>query len=423
MSHTDFLSLVRDRGFIHQTTDDAGLTKLLTSGTPATAYIGFDCTAKSLHVGSLIPIMLLYWWQQTGNKPIVLMGGGTTKVGDPSGKDASRPQLTDAIIAENMASIKTVFAKFLTFGDNNTDALMVNNDAWLSELSYIDLLRDVGPHFSINQMLTMESVKRRLDSQSHISFLEFNYMILQAYDYVELNKRHGCRVQMGGSDQWGNIVQGIELNRRLRAETTEGDNTVDELFGITSPLLTTASGAKMGKTANGAVWLNEDMLSPYDYWQFWRNAEDADVGKFLKLFTILPMDEIAKLEALQGAEINEAKKVLATEATALLHGREKAEHAAKTAQETFEQGANSAGLPEVAVAKAELEAGIPAFKLFQMAGLANSGGEARRLVKGGGARLNDVQITDAEQNINADDLTDGQLKISAGKKRHVLIKI
>lgn len=414
----NFISICRERGFFHQLTDEEGLLSLLKKGTPVPAYIGFDCTAKSLHVGSLLQIMLLRWWQKTGNKPIVLMGGGTTKIGDPSGKDTSRPQLQDSDIQANMDSIKGVFKPFLTFGDSASDAVMVNNDEWLSKLSYIDLLRDVGRHFSVNQMLTMESVKRRLESESHMSFLEFNYMILQAYDFVELNQRYGCRVQMGGSDQWGNITQGTELNRRMA-----GDGSNDELFGITSPLLTTAAGKKMGKTESGAVWLNADMCSPYNYWQFWRNTEDADVGKFLKLFTELPMEEIARLESLEGAEINEAKKVLANEATTLLHGAESAKEAAETAQKTFELGATGDALPEVTVETAELEAGIPAFKIFQLAGLAESGKKARQLIQGGGARVNDVKVEDENAAIALSDMTaEGHIKLSAGKKKHALIK-
>lgn len=412
----DFLNIARERGFLHQTTDEEGLKAYL-SKAGGVAYIGFDCTAPSLHVGSLLQIMLLRWWQKCGHKPIVLLGGGTTKIGDPSGKDASRPALTDADIAGNMAGIKQVFEKFISFGDGQADAKMVNNDDWLRELNYVSFLRDYGRHFSVNRMLTMDSVKLRLERDQHLSFLEFNYMILQAYDFVALNKEHGCRVQLGGSDQWGNIVMGIELDRRARGD----DEAKDTLFGITSPLITTASGAKMGKTADGAVWLNENQCSAYDYWQFWRNAEDADVGKFLKLFTELPMAEIAKLEALEGAEINEAKKVLATEATALLHGREAAEKAAATAQQTFEQGGVGGDLPEVAINESELAEGIAGYALLVKAGFAASNGEARRLVKGGGARLNDEAFGE-DFVLNTDGWNESQMKLSAGKKRHALLK-
>jgi tyrosyl-tRNA synthetase len=416
MPHSDFLSIIKSRGFLHQLTDESGLAEYLK--TPGgIAYIGFDCTAPSLHVGSLVQIMLLRWWQKCGHKPVVLMGGGTTKIGDPSGKDEARPALTDELINTNMAGIKQVFTQFLTFGEGKSDAVMVNNDAWLSSLNYLDFLRRIAPHFSVNRMLTMDSVKLRLEREQPLSLLEFNYMVLQAYDFVELNQRINCRVQMGGSDQWGNIVQGIELSRRTSA------GKAPEVFGITSPLMTTSSGAKMGKTASGAVWLNADLLSPYDYWQFWRNTEDADVGRFLKLFTELSLEEIAKLETLQGAEINEAKKILATEATALLHGREAAEKAAKTAQETFEAGGTSADLPEVALPAAEIASGIPAHKLFMLAGLATSGGEARRLIAGKGARVNDTVIETAEQQITRADITaEGYIKLSSGKKKHVLAK-
>lgn len=414
MAQLDFLSIIKSRGYLHQCTDEITLGQLLATQQAIPAYIGFDCTAKSLHVGGLLQIMLLRWWQKCGNKPIVLMGGGTTKVGDPTGRDESRPQLTDAIIAENMAGIKQVFAKFLTFGDGPTDALMVNNDDWLSRISYLDFLRDYGRFFSINRMLTMDSVKLRLERDQHMSFLEFNYMILQAYDFAELNKHYGCRLQMGGSDQWGNIIHGVELNRRMGGT---------ELFGMTSPLMTTASGTKMGKTASGAVWLSADMLSPYDYWQFWRNTEDADVGRFLKLFTELPLEHIATLEALQGADINEAKKILATEATALLHGREAAELAAQTARETFEKGGTSADLPEVTLPAAELAAGIPAYLFLVKTGLASSNGEARRLIAGKGARINDTVIEKDDMNIsNALITAEGYIKVSSGKKKHLLVK-
>ena len=411
MPRSDFLAALTERGFIHQCTDTDGLDALCAAG-PIRAYIGFDCTADSLHVGSLVQIMMLHWLQKTGHKPIVLMGGGTTKIGDPSGRDETRQLLTHEGIQANKAGIFKVFEKFLTFSDDQ--AIMVDNDDWLSELKYIPLLRDVGRHFSVNRMLTMDSVKNRLEREQPLTFLEFNYMILQSYDFVELSKRYGCVLQMGGSDQWGNIVSGSDLGRRMEQP---------QLYGLTTPLITTADGGKMGKTAAGAVWLNEDRLSVYDYWQFWRNTLDADVGKFLRLFTVLPMDEIAKLEALEGAELNEAKKVLATEATALLHGRAKADEAAETARKAFEEGAQAEGLPTVDVAAADLEAGIPAFNLFQRAGLASSGGEARRLVRGGGARLNDLALSDENQAIGTADLTEaGTLKLSAGRKRHVLVK-
>ncbi len=331
---SDFLNVLAERGFIHQVSEPDALDALARSST-LTAYIGFDCTAPSLHVGSLLPIMLLYWLQQTGHRPIALMGGGTTRVGDPSGKDESRRLLNDEAINDNLKGIRAVFTKFLKFDDAGGNAIMANNADWLNTLNYIDFLRDVGRHFSINRMLAFDSVKLRLDRQQELSFLEFNYMILQAYDFVELHRRYGCALQMGGSDQWGNIVNGIDLGRRLHNA---------QFFALTSPLITTSSGAKMGKTAAGAVWLNADQVSPYDYWQYWRNTEDADVGRFLKLFTILPLDEIARLAALKDAEINEAKKILATEATALVHGRPAAEEAAATARTTFEEGGLGASL-------------------------------------------------------------------------------
>jgi tyrosyl-tRNA synthetase len=411
MPRSDFLNALTTRGFIHQCTDMEGLDALAAAG-PIRAYIGFDCTADSLHVGSLVQIMMLRWLQKTGHKPIVLMGGGTTKIGDPSGRDESRQLLTHEAIQANKAGIFKVFEKFLSFGEN--EAITVDNDEWLSELKYIPLLRDVGRHFSVNRMLTMDSVKNRLEREQPLTFLEFNYMILQSYDFVELSKRYGCVLQMGGSDQWGNIVSGTDLGRRLEQP---------QLYGLTTPLITLADGGKMGKTANGAVWLNEDRLPVYDYWQFWRNTLDADVGRFLKLFTEMPLDEIAKLEALEGAELNEAKKILATEATALLHGRAKAEEAAETARKAFEEGAQAEGLPTIEVPSADLKAGIAAFDLLRQAGLAASNGEARRLVRGGGARLNDVALKDENQAIGTGDLTDaGTLKLSAGRKRHVLVK-
>jgi tyrosyl-tRNA synthetase len=415
---SDFIRTVVERGFLHQCSDIEALDALLASG-PRSAYIGFDCTAPSLHVGSLLPIMVLRWLQKTGHQPIVLMGGGTTKVGDPSGKDESRKLLTDEQIAANMAGIKTVFAKYMVFGDGTTDAVMVNNDDWLADLKYIPFLRGFGRHFTINRMLTFESVKLRLEREQPLTFLEFNYMILQAYDFFQLYRNHGCILQMGGSDQWGNIVNGVELIRRLGAE----EGREDTAFALTTPLLTTSSGAKMGKTAAGAVWLNAEQLSPYDYWQYWRNTEDADVGRFLRLFTDLPLDEIIRLEKLEGAEINEAKKVLAFEAARLCHGREAAEAAAATARRTFEEGALADGLPTVEVPATELAQGIAAFTLFVRAGLAASNGEARRLIKGGGARLNDVALTDETRTVTAADLVaNGVLKLSAGKKRHALVR-
>jgi len=410
---SEFLRTLAERGFIHQGTDLEGLDeKLMTS--VVSAYIGFDCTADSLHVGSLMQIMALRHLQKSGHRPIVLMGGGTTKVGDPSGKDEARKLLTTEDINRNMDGIKKVFAKFLTFGDGPTDAVMDNNADWLDKLNYIDFLRDYGRHFSVNRMLSFDSVKLRLDREQPLSFLEFNYMILQAYDFLELARRRDCALQMGGSDQWGNIVNGVELGRRV-------DNKA--LFGVTTPLLTTASGAKMGKTASGAVWINEDKLSAWDYWQFWRNTEDADVGRFLKLFTELPLAEIAKLEALQGSEINEAKKILANEATRLAHGQAAAELAAETARKTFEEGAAADTLPTVDVPAAELAAGIPAFALFARVGLAASNGEARRLIKGGGAKLNDQTIAEETQVIGVDQAKDGVIKLTAGKKRHLLVRV
>jgi tyrosyl-tRNA synthetase len=410
---SDFLNAITERGFLHQCTDaDALDERAATEVIPA--YIGFDCTAPSLHVGSLLPVMLLRWLQKTGHKPIVLMGGGTTKVGDPSGKDESRLLLTEEKISENMEGIKSIFSKYLTFGDGPTDAIMVNNADWLDKLEYIDFLRSYGPHFTINRMMTFDSVKLRLDREQPLTFLEFNYMILQAYDFLELSRRNDCAMQMGGSDQWGNIINGVELGRRV-------DST--QLFGLTTPLMTTSSGAKMGKTAAGAVWLDAAQLSAYDFWQYWRNTEDADVGRFMRLFTELPLDEIARYEALEDAEINEAKKILANEITNLCHGEEAAATSAKAAQETFEGAGTSADLPTVELAKKDLEAGIPAFDLFRQAGLASSNGEARRLIKGNGARLNDQVIADETQVISqTDNNEDGVIKLSAGKKRHILVR-
>jgi len=410
---SDFLRTLAERGFIHQVSEPDVLDAFAKSSR-ITAYIGFDCTAPSLHVGSLLPIMMLYWMQQTGHRPIALMGGGTTRVGDPSGKDESRRILTDEAISQNLAGIRAIFSKFLKFGDGPTDAIMANNADWLNELNYIDFLRDVGRHFSVNRMLAFDSVKLRLERQHELSFLEFNYMILQAYDFVELNKRTGCVLQMGGSDQWGNIVNGIELGRRMHNM---------QLFALTSPLITTTSGAKMGKTAAGAVWLNPDMVSPYDYWQYWRNTEDGDVERFLKLFTVVPLPEIARLAALRGQDVNEAKKVLATEATALVHGRPAAEQAAETARRTFEEGEIAETLPSIEVARAELDHGVGALAAFAKAGLVSSNSEARRQIKAGGLRVNDAVVSDEKMVLTAHDLTPGGvIKLSLGRKRHVLLK-
>ncbi len=411
---SDFMRTMTSRGFLHQCTDQIGLDQKAAGKQPIAAYIGFDCTADSLHVGSLVQIMMLRWLQKTGHKPIVLMGGGTTKIGDPSGKDEARQLITEDIIKANMAGIKRVFEKFLTFGDGPTDAVMVDNAEWLDQLKYIPLLREVGRHFSVNRMLTMDSVRLRLDREQPLSFLEFNYMVLQAYDFAELARRHGCTLQMGGSDQWGNIVMGVDLARRMDG---------NEVFGMTTPLITTANGAKMGKTASGAIWLNEERLSAYDHWQFWRNTADGDVGRFLRLFTDLPLKEIEDLESLEGVELNEAKKRLATEATAMAHGRDAANAAAETARQTFEEGSLQAALPSIEVDKKALEAGIPAYECLRLAGLVNSNGEGRRLIKGGGARLNDVSISSEDKIISLDDAgTAGSIKLSAGKKRHVLLK-
>ena len=400
------------RGHFHQCTDFEALDKAAVEGI-VTGYIGFDCTADSLHVGSLTQIMTLRRLQQAGHKPIVLMGGGTTRIGDPSGKDEARSLLTDEQIAHNMAGIRKVFSQYLTFGDGPTDAIMLNNNDWLDGLQYIPFLRDYGRHFSVNRMLGFDSVKLRLEREQPLSFLEFNYMILQAYDFVELARRAGCSLQLGGSDQWGNIVNGVELGRRVLGK---------ELYGFTSPLLTTASGAKMGKSASGAVWLNADKLGTYEFWQYWRNTEDDDVVRFLKLFTEVPEDEIARLTAEGGAGINEAKKVLANEVTAMAHGRAAAEAAAETARRVFEEGATGEGLARVEIARTELDGGIAVVELFVRAGLAASNGEARRLIKGGGGRINDVAITDERLNAGAADVTaEGIIKLTAGKKRHALI--
>ena len=432
----DFLAEASARGFIFQCTDEAALAEAMRA--PIAAYIGFDCTADSLHVGSLVQIMILRLLQKHGHKPVVLMGGGTTRIGDPSGKDESRQMLTDAAIAANMAGIRRCFTPFLRFGDGTSaaippdagpsdaipsdaipsdagpsDAIMVNNADWLDQLPYISLLRDVGTHFTVNRMLTFDSVKLRLEREQPMTFLEFNYMILQSYDFRELHRRHGVLLQIGGSDQWGNIVSGMELTRR-----SDGHH----VFGLTTPLIATASGAKMGKSAAGAVWLTADRLSAYDYWQFWRNTEDADVGRFLRLFTEIPLPEIARLERLEGAGINEAKKILATAATALAHGQQAADAAAETARRAFEQGEAAETLPHVDLPHAELEAGIEAFRLFARAGLAASNGEARRLIRGGGARVNDTPVTEEGQLISLRDSKDGAIKLSAGRKQHLLVR-
>ena len=409
---SDFVRVLQERGYIHQCSDIEGLDKASIEGV-VPAYIGFDATADSLHVGSLLVIMLLRRLQQTGHKPIVVMGGGTTKVGDPSGKDTQRQMLTDADIQANIASIKRAFEPFLTFGDGPTDAIMVDNDTWLSKFGYVEFLREFGPHFTINRMLTFESVKLRLDREQPLTFLEFNYMLMQAVDFLELSRRHGCLLQMGGSDQWGNIINGVDLIRRMDQKPA---------YCLTSPLVTTASGAKMGKTAAGAVWLNPDRLSPYDYWQFWRNTEDADVIRFMKLFTDLPMDEIARYAAFEGAGINEAKKALADECTRMLHGAEAATAARGAAEKLFEQGAVSSDMPTIEILRALLEDGVPLANLAADAGLAASRGEARRLAQGGGLRLNDKPEPDAGRLITLADLQDGALKLAAGKKKIVLIK-
>ncbi|MEC9268309.1 MAG: tyrosine--tRNA ligase [Pseudomonadota bacterium] len=410
---SDFLKAVRDRGFLHQCTDMEALDARAMEG-PIPAYIGFDATADSLHAGSLVPIMLLRLLQRNGHKPIVLMGGGTTKVGDPSGKDESRKLLSDDDIQRNIDGIKKVFEKFLTFGDGPTDAVMVNNDDWLSQLAYIPFLRDFGRHFSVNRMLKFDSVALRLEREQPLSFLEFNYMILQAYDFVELHKRHGVCLQMGGSDQWGNIVNGVELGRRTDDAS---------LYGLTVPLLTTASGAKMGKTASGAVWLNAERLSAYDYWQYWRNTEDADVGRFLRLFTDLPLDEIAELEKAEGAAINDVKIRLANEATKLCHGAEAAAAAAETARKTFEQGGLGDDLPTVEIPAAELAGGIGILNALTLVGLTQSNGDARRQIKGGAIRVNDQKVDDDGLTLGSDAAIDGVVKLSMGKKKHALLKV
>ncbi|MFA9473143.1 MAG: tyrosine--tRNA ligase [Filomicrobium sp.] len=410
---SEFLDILTSRGFIHQTSDLDGIDDLASRG-GLIAYVGYDCTAPSLHVGSLISIMMLHWLQHTGNKPIVLLGGGTTRVGDPSGKDETRALRTIDEIDANKESLKEVFARFLRFGEGAKDAAMVDNADWLASLNYIEFLRDAGRHFSVNRMLTMDSVRLRIEREQELSFIEFNYMLLQAYDYVELARRIDCNLQMGGSDQWGNIVTGIDLGRRMGTH---------KLYGLTCPLLTTSSGAKMGKTAEGAIWLNEAQLSPYDYWQFWRNTEDADVGRFMRLFTTLPLEEIAKLEALGGAEVNEAKKILATATTALMHGQDAADKAAETARLTFEQGTLASDLPSVEIAAGELASGLGILDAFVRAGLTKSNSEARRQIKGGALKVNNTPVTDDKAELSNRDLgEDGVIRLSFGKKRHVLLR-
>ncbi len=462
--NSEFLQIMQSRGFIHQCTDAVNLDRILKNGR-VTAYIGFDATAPSLHVGSLVQIMILRWLQKTGNKPIVLLGGGTSRIGDPSGKDEARKMLSDADINRNMESIQKLMEQFITLGSGATDAILVNNALWLEKLNYINFLREYGRFFSVNRMLTQDSVKTRLEREQNLSFLEFNYMILQAYDFVELNSRYGCTLQIGGSDQWGNIIMGIDLSKRIESATkfqpmnieqsdkkvlkvlevqpmikstrtdpkdytqeafmnfmSDGDNK--NLFGLTTPLLATSSGAKMGKTADGAVWLHKDMLSAYDYWQYWRNVEDADVGRFLRLFTELPLKEIEKLEALKGADINEAKKILANEATKICHGERAAKQAADTAKKTFEQGKIGADLPVYNITAEAIGKGIAAYELLRLSGLADSGGEAKRLVRGGGARINDQKIEDENIAITqADFKPEGFVKLSSGKKKHMLVKL
>ncbi|ABY31376.1 tyrosine--tRNA ligase [Methylorubrum extorquens] len=412
---SDFIRVLQERGYIHQASDLAGIDALAAEG-GLTTYTGYDCTAASLHVGHLLSIMMLHWLQKTGGKPVVLMGGGTTRVGDPSGRDETRKILTLEQIEANKEGIKQTFSRFLSFGESGNGAVMVDNAEWLTKLNYIEMLRDIGRHFSVNRMMSMDSVRMRLERDQELSFLEFNYMILQSYDFVELNRRFGTRLQMGGSDQWGNIVNGIDLGRRMGTP---------QLYALTCPLLTTSSGAKMGKTAAGAVWLDAGMLSPYDYWQFWRNTEDADVGRFLKLFTLLPLPEIERLAALQGAEINEAKTVLATEATALMHGPDAAAAAAETARKTFVEGTLAQSLPTIPVPSALLEAGLGVLTAFgpDYAKLVPSTSEARRQIKGGGLRVNDVQVSDEKAVLRKEDLTaEGVIKLSFGRKKHVLLR-
>ena len=413
MPQSEFLREAIERGFVHQCTDLEALDLLLKTP-PIGAYIGFDCTADSLHVGSLVQIMILRLLQKHGHKPFVILGGGTTRIGDPSGKDTARQMLDDDQIAANMRGIGRIFTNFLRFDTQPDGAVFVNNAEWLDKLSYIELLREAGPHFTINRMLTFDSVKLRLEREQPLTFLEFNYMILQSYDFRELALRHNIQLQLGGSDQWGNIVSGVEFTRRTLAR---------HVFGLTTPLITTASGAKMGKTAQGAMWLTADRLSPYDYWQFWRNTEDADVGRFLRLFTDLPIGDIERLEKLEGAGINEAKKILATAATSLAHGRDAALEAAETARLAFEQGEAAENLPGITVAPAALAEGIAAVRLLVDSGLVTSNGEARRLIKGGGARINDVPITEDGRVVTNADMIDGVIKLSAGKKQHRLVKL
>jgi tyrosyl-tRNA synthetase len=411
---SEFLRTVVRRAFLHQCTDLEALDGALSAGKPIAGYIGFDCTADSLHVGSLVQIMLLRWLQICGHKPIVLLGGGTTKIGDPSGKDESRRLLSEEEIARNMAGVRRVFERFLVFGDGPADAVFVDNADWLEGLRYIPFLREFGPHFSVNRMLTFESVKLRLEREQPLTFLEFNYMVLQAYDFLELSRRMGCVLQMGGSDQWGNILNGVELVRRMDNRT---------VFGLTAPLITTHAGEKMGKTAKGAVWLNPDRLSPYEYWQFWRNTADADVGRFLRLFTEVPSAEIARLESLEGAELNDAKKLLATKATELCHGEKQATEAEASAASVFERGGMGEALPTLEIARARLEKGVPAFEILREAGLASSNSEARRLIKAGAARINDAAIEGELRLVGVADLGPGHvIKLSAGKKRHALVK-
>ena len=410
---SDFLRTLAERGFIHQISDAEGLDEKLRKEV-VTAYVGYDATATSLHIGNLISVTMLYWLQETGHRPVTLMGGGTSMIGDPSFRDDQRSLLSPQKIDENIEGIKKVFSRMLRYGDGPTDAIMVNNADWLMKLNYVEFLRDVGRHFSVNRMLTFDSVKLRLDREQSLSFLEFNYMILQGYDFVELNRRYGVSLQMGGSDQWGNIINGVDLSHRMGGA---------QLYALTTPLLTTSSGAKMGKSAKGAVWLNGDLFSSYDFWQYWRNTEDADVERFLKIFTRLPLDEIARLAALGGSEINEAKKVLATEATAIVHGRAAAELAAETARKTFEEGEMAESLPSIDVPATELEAGIGVLALFVRAGLAASNGEVRRQIQGGGVRVNDRPVSDDRLVVSAADMTgDGVIKLSMGKKKHVLVR-
>ncbi|WPO39725.1 tyrosine--tRNA ligase [Tardiphaga sp. 42S5] len=409
---SDFLNVLQSRGLIHQVSDAEALDAACCKG-PVTAYVGYDATATSLHIGNLISVTMLYWFQQTGHRPITLMGGGTSMVGDPSFRDDQRQLLTVEKIAENIEGIKKIFGKMLTYGNGPTDAMMVNNADWLLKLNYVEFLRDVGRHFSVNRMLSFDSVKLRLDRDQSLSFLEFNYMIMQGYDFVELNRRYGTLLQMGGSDQWGNIINGVDLSHRMGGP---------QLYALTTPLLTKSSGEKMGKSASGAVWLNGDLFSPYDFWQYFRNTEDADVGRFLKVFTRLPLDEIAKLAALGGSEINEAKKILATEATAVVHGRDAANAAAETARKTFEEGALADSLPTVNIPQGELEAGVGVLAAFVNAGFVASNGEARRQIKGGGLRVNDVAVTDEKMMLTPALLTEGVIKLSLGKKRHILLR-